>query len=626
MDYRPVRQVFQMDFIPLHDLLLPPPLASFLSVMTVLGVWWLAHVVAHTFWLRPKSIEKACGFIFVSGIIASLINTMALLQAIPFWILRSIVGVLACLGVLQLSNLSRKALSVRSTWFRNENFIFRMSAVMVGVILVALLLAALGPATDADSLDYHLGVPLDWLRNGGAYARPDWYHARLVGLGEGLSLLGLAAGTDNLNAVFQYSSLFILWKIVTSQCQDRRSEILVSLLIVGCPILLFLVANQKPQLFPGVCLVISCIILVKTEKITPREIIAIAFLVSCAIASKYSMILGGSIAILVTLIRCFKQDQGKIAIVCFFLCLAFLAGPNWIRNFLFYGDPLSPLLAQFVYDADSPVIDFMQVLRETGGGTSFKRYLGLPLEWMFSPNLIVGTNVFGIGLLGFLAVDLKNSQSRQYLGIALSILILVLALGQITARFAFESFALAGVALAVCEWNKRKRVLFHLLFAQTLLVLVMAIYTAGLLFPGSFSQSHRHALMHKVAHNYSVTQWLDEVVPKNALLLSRIRSNVLLPRRSRSSDEVRYLSRADYFRLIKQLSVTNDHLIFVEYDALYPRYSVLDQCNSRILDGPQSFKHASRNPFTRNKLSFSLIVLEYIKDSEGCLNSEQSRS
>ena len=49
-----------------------------------------------------------------------------------------------------------------------------MSAVLVGVILVVLLLAALGPATDADSLDYHLGVPLDWLRNGGAYARPDW--------------------------------------------------------------------------------------------------------------------------------------------------------------------------------------------------------------------------------------------------------------------------------------------------------------------------------------------------------------------------------------------------------------------------------------------------------------------
>ncbi|NIR58223.1 MAG: DUF1420 domain-containing protein, partial [Gammaproteobacteria bacterium] len=34
-----------------------------------------------------------------------------------------------------------------------------------------MFLAALGPVTDADSLDYHLGVPLDWLRHGGAYAR-----------------------------------------------------------------------------------------------------------------------------------------------------------------------------------------------------------------------------------------------------------------------------------------------------------------------------------------------------------------------------------------------------------------------------------------------------------------------
>ena len=94
-------------------------------------------------------------------------------------------------------------------YFKGASWTERLGLGLSLVITLALFGAVLGPATDADSLEYHLGVPLDWLRHGGAYARPDWFHARLAGLGEAINMLGLAMGTDNLGAVFQAAGLVV---------------------------------------------------------------------------------------------------------------------------------------------------------------------------------------------------------------------------------------------------------------------------------------------------------------------------------------------------------------------------------------------------------------------------------
>jgi hypothetical protein len=231
----------------------------------------------------------------------------------------------------------------------------------------------------------------------------------------------------------------------------------------------------------------------------------------------------------------------------------------------------------------------------------------------------VGSNVLGIGLIAFIGIDWSNRTSWQYLAIAAVIMVATLFNGQITARFVFESFALSAIALAVCNWNRRKAMFQYALLAQALLVSVIAIYTAALLFPGNFGAGHRDAVMRKVAHNYAVSRWLESIVPEDALLLSRIRSNVLLPRRSRSSDEVRYLNKDEYRTLVDKLANEEGPIIFVEYDLMYSGYSVLDHCNSKILDGPGWFNYAARNPVTRNSVPrFSLVVLEYLKGKRSC--------
>ena len=51
-------------------------------------------------------------------------------------------------------------------------------------LLVGWALVAMGPSTNADSLNYHLGAALQILHNGQWTAMPEWFHSRLAGAGE----------------------------------------------------------------------------------------------------------------------------------------------------------------------------------------------------------------------------------------------------------------------------------------------------------------------------------------------------------------------------------------------------------------------------------------------------------
>ena len=133
----------------------------------------------------------------------------------------------------------------------------RALAVLIGVILIAYLLIVLGPAWDTDSLDYHLGAPLDWMLHGSIYPRWDWTQVHLVGLGEMISMLGLAAGTDGLGALFEFTSLLIAIAAATAFAQSPRQKLMGALMVAACPVMLQLALWQKPELMPAAAMTVS---------------------------------------------------------------------------------------------------------------------------------------------------------------------------------------------------------------------------------------------------------------------------------------------------------------------------------------------------------------------------------
>ncbi len=607
-------------FLTLDDLLLWPPLASMLSVLVVAGIWWAGDHIAQAIWRSPEPVERAAGFVISAATLAVLVNALTLLHLVSLPLLRLIAALLAMAGARQIYLLLRPPYPFVGAALGGNGRLERLSLVLCAITTAALFLAALGPVTDADSLDYHLGVPLDWLRHGGAYPRDDWLHARLVGIGEAINLLGLGAGTDNLGAVVQFSGLIVVWTAVLSLASDSRARVLGSLLVLTCPLLMFLVPNQKPQLFPAAALMLGLVLLVSERPLT-RRTTAVAFVcVAYAMANKYSFLLSGSVVLVYGLLRCRQRAALRFALGALAISLSLIVVPNLLRNVYFYGDPVSPLLERFFVEAEDHVVRFSDYLRNIGGGVSLARLMALPLEWIFSPNLLVGSNVLGIGMLAFLTITRADRPSKALLGCAAMMLVLVLLLCQLSARFAFESYlAIAGAAVA-SAWNPRKRVFQYALVAQGAVVATMAVYTAVVLFPGALSDSERHRVMGKTALHYDATRWLDSVLPQRAMLLSPLRVNALLPRPFRSYDERVFLSPDDHRERLRRLSRAAETLVWVEDAEWYERgRSLYARCVSRVIAGPKRFDYASRNPLARrNYEATDWIVLELQLDAAPC--------
>ena len=150
----------------------------------------------------------------------------------------------------------------------------------------------LGPVTDADSLDYHLGLALEWLRHGGAYPRPDWYSSRPVGISESLNMLGLAAGTDGLGAGLQWGGMIAAAIALRACATTPRDRLLAWLLVASCPVVAFLVPNQKPQMLPTAGTTIAIVMAVRRFDDFRRQDAVLALSAAMfAVASKFTFIL-----------------------------------------------------------------------------------------------------------------------------------------------------------------------------------------------------------------------------------------------------------------------------------------------------------------------------------------------
>src|SRR5262245_50532739 len=211
-------------FLRLADVVLPSPLAALIELLIVAGIAYLGWRVAVRLRReRVEALDVAAGFVAVTAAAAAVVHGLALAQLSTLAVLRPIAWSLGVVGAFALvRHRAGIANTVRSEiaalW--QTPALERAAALIAGVSIVGLGLAAFGPPTDADSLDYHLGLALEWLRHGGAYPRPDWYPSQLAGIGESLNMLGLAGGTDGLGAGLQWGGV-IAAAIAVACCAAR---------------------------------------------------------------------------------------------------------------------------------------------------------------------------------------------------------------------------------------------------------------------------------------------------------------------------------------------------------------------------------------------------------------------
>ncbi|MBU4231085.1 MAG: DUF1420 family protein [Proteobacteria bacterium] len=400
-------------FLQLKDFLAPPPLPALLAVFMVLGLNNLGSRITRRFSLAsPLPLREAAAFVLASALVATTVYVLALFGAAYLWLLRVMAWSLAVLGLWELSQINwPRVLQVvhrlRPRW-QELPFLGKAAVPPLLIAGLGLLLAALGPPTDADSLDYHLGVPLDILRHHGHFLRPDWLTARLTGLGESLNLLGLAGGTDIFGATLQFAGLVAVLAGVMTLAKTDMDRIMVAVGIMGCPVVIFLVLNQKPQMLPTAATAIALLLLAERFRAMDAKTLVLAL--SCvffAISCKYSFILTGGVLVGVALLSAYRARLLGLTVGIGLAAYMVLVFPVHWHNLVFYGDPISPLLERFKTVSDPVVLRLSTVLRSYSEETLFPFPFGL----LFPSSLGTLSMVMGFGPLLFF-VGLKEARAH----------------------------------------------------------------------------------------------------------------------------------------------------------------------------------------------------------------------
>lgn len=615
-------------FPRLEDYLAPQPLPAIIAVLMVLGFKYLGRP-----WGRalkgeiPQSLKGAAGFILAASLVATAVHLLALTGLAYYRPLRIMAWALLACGLLELIRLKRESWTEigrrLEEIFKAQSFWGRSALVLVGITLLALGLAALGPPTDADSLDYHLGVPLDILRHQGAYPRYDWLHARLTGLGESLNMLGLAGGTDILGAGLQFAGLLAVLAALSSLAKTDLDKILLAMVVVGCPVMVFLVPNQKPQMLPIAATTIALLLIVQRFQKIDQATLIIAFGGAFfAMACKHTFILSGSIVVLVGLLAAYGAGLLGRALVMALAAYLVLALPVHLQNYLFYGDPISPFLERFRPQGDAVIIGFAAFLRAVSDSARS--------AWPFPVNLVLPsslgnlTTVLGLGtLLIFVALrQMREATSSRILMLsALGAALGTLALGQIGARFFLEPYLWMVAAAATAAWGLTRTFLFRVMVGQMLIMTLVAGFGAAALFPGALTASLRDKVMTRSAYHYAVARWLQEVLPPEAVVLAGINSGALMPRPFLSSE---YINFADIEepqernQIISMLESIKVNTIIIKVPRSKGTSQIMAACPTEPLTEPKNFPFAYRNPWNLGQ-AYELTVLRFNADPGKCL-------
>lgn len=594
-------------FLKLGDVVLRPPLPALLSLLIVAGMadlgWRLASRLRHG---RPEPLDIAAGFIVTVAALAVVVHALALAQLSTIAVLRPAGWLVAALGAVALVRRGGAlATAAREAWasLRTAPRWQQAFALVAGAATLGLALSALGPPTDADSLDYHLGVPLDWLRHGGAYARHDWFTSRLVGVAESANLLGLAAGTDTLGASLQLGGFVAAIVAVGALSHEPGDRRLAWLLVASCPVLAFLVPNQKPQMLPAAATTVALVLAVRRFDSFDIADALLAFgCATFAFASKISFVLTAGFAILAGLMAARKSGRLLAAMG---VCAAIVAAvwvPLLARSLFFFGDPISPFLERLQASPDPAILAFAEYLRNSGGERTVETFARLPLTLLGTTNVGALSVPLGLGTLAFLPALRATGRARILLWAALAATGAGLVLGQLAPRFFLEPYLWAGAALAAAPWGRLKRVIAAGVLLQGGLSAAMALYGAATLFPGALTPALRDKVMTRAAAGYAESRWLDEVLPPDAALIEPGgRFFAFTPRPFAVATSVTLpLPEAESDRRLERL-IRDFHLDTVVVDGDLADGAVkrlLERCGSPM-STIATFPIATRNPFNR---------------------------
>lgn len=537
-----------MQSFTLESVIASPLIRFIFSFFIPFGILSLSYFAAQITSKEKRAILVPFYFFTTYAVLSSFAFISSLLYRVPYDIIRYLSFFIVGSGVISLPYFIT-VLPFRSyiTWFKRQTLYTKFDITIIGLIIVGLGLVALGPASDPDSLDYNLGIPLRVLESGHLTHYPFWLAAPLTSIGDYINLIGLINGTDCLSAISQYFSLLLLIYTFLSLSSKRcgSDSLLYTKLILSPFVLIFLISSQKSQMLGVSALVIAYFMMV--EDVSYKYYLPLIFY---SFSIKYSFYISGGIFLLIAFYL--SQEKKMFALLSLFLYSLFVL-PLHLYNYQYYGSPLAPFLSSLMPEDFAFVSNKLVIfLKNYNEGLAFPVGLFIPK----SPSLI--TTIIGGSPFVALFIKYKKIPIKIYLPFCFA-LIASLFLTQSTSRFFLPHFL---IFIFITTFFVKKMSIRYFNFALTLqalsflVVTLVGVYT---LFPGALSSDHRKETLHNHSYQYSAQRWLDTVLDEDAFIISDFRTTVWLPRKFLTKSIHFYLNKNQHYltSYLKKQNQTN---------------------------------------------------------------------
>lgn len=475
------------------------------------------------------------------------------------------------------------------------------------LVLVLYFFLSLAPITSADSLDYHLGVPLSIFKYGKVFD-PLWFHSGLAGISDYFLIISISFKAEQLGNLIQYFALLSiieLYWIGKGNKSINNINLFISL-VITIPVILFLTSSPKPQLGSIAIAIIIFFLLLTTKELKFRIFVLLSILIIYLSLTKINFILT---AFFLSLSLLLKIDKRKI----------FLYAIVFIFIFLFLYFPL------IVYKLKIPNSNFLDILlpipHKFPGLITFLVYLRtynesifpFPFSLIFPSSLGNFTTILGVNLIILLYFYFKSKiVYNPNFFIIIIYLVLNMFLGQKTSRFFLEIYLF--LLLYYFHYgnpiNINLKFFYYFQFIQLIIFSIILFYCFFNLTIGNINLKNRESVLNKNANGYKLATWVNSLLPASSKLLLEHRSVTLFKQKIYSTDWSYYVNNTEssfYDSIIKKNQL---NYILILNDT--PQNSRLYKYCSKLKYGPFKDTSLNRNPF-RAKIIKKAWIYEAIK-------------
>ena len=582
----------------MQNFILEPLFSTLVSILLFFGSYELGNIIIKNLKLR-NTIEKISVLEFQYFTFGFLFLLIILFPMVSFTnhakiILQFASSILLILSINFFSKIYRICFVLKNE-FNKEGFIFLLFA----FILLLYFLLGLAPLTSADVLDYHVGSALNILRFDKYMFYPEWFTSLQSGNGEILIALGLSVGSEQFGSLVQFSSIFTISGIIMKFSDKKKifnSKYFLILTILTCPILIFLLSGNKPQIFFS-SLMLFALALNFIKPQNEKEVLIIYLIINLIICTcvigKFSFNL---IGFLIWSLSTYRYLNKKNYLNLFAISLLIFI-TMYFPFILWKFENLGGTLYNYIFSPFPLHLPGYETFFSHNKGSQeipFPYFLVYTTPSRFTEFL--GANTFLFLLLIFY---IKNKNVRIILALSFLFILVSNLFASPSARYYLDIILWASLGITMLKDTKRIEIIKYIFYPQILIIILVLAYSVYNFLPGALSRTMYNEIKHKYAFMYSGFDWLNKNIPDGSKTIIINRPISQYKDFPISGNFIYFTNKKQSFFYKKTIKKYKpEYLAYL--GGLKPNLRHLEKCVDEIIKFEENVGFiATRNPFNR---------------------------